>query len=170
MKFGHQFVLKLIDAQLELRKVLGLPEKQITEKPLDASLVNKARELSGAELAEALMIGDKLERQGKVKAIRAALDAKMKELYPETVTPVLFSQIFDKIEIETVRKNVLEKNYRIGGRGFEELRPLDIQVGLFPRTHGSALFSRGETQSLSIVTLGTTGDAQGNGRPHRRSG
>ncbi|HBA83700.1 MAG TPA: polyribonucleotide nucleotidyltransferase [Verrucomicrobia bacterium] len=160
MKFGHESIQKLIDAQLELRKMLGLSEKVITAKPIDAVLVDKARELVGAELAEALLIPGKQERQGKVKALRTALDAKMTELYPDVMKPVLFSQLFDKIEIEVVRKNVLEKSRRIDGRGFDDLRPLDIQVGLFPRTHGSALFSRGETQAMTIATLGTTGDAQ----------
>ena len=63
-----------------------------------------------------------------------------------------FSQVFDALEIETVRKNVLEKGHRIGGRGFDELRPLVGQVGLLPRTHGSALFNRGETQALATIT------------------
>jgi polyribonucleotide nucleotidyltransferase len=160
MKFGHQAIQKIIDAQLELRKVLGLPEKVITEKPIDATLLNKAREIAGADLTAALLIPGKQERQGKVKAIRETLDPKMTELFPEVMNPILFSQLFDKLEIETVRNNVLEKSHRIDGRGFDDLRPLDIQVGLFPRTHGSALFSRGETQAVAIATLGTTADAQ----------
>jgi polyribonucleotide nucleotidyltransferase len=70
------------------------------------------------------------------------------------------ARVFDALEIETVRKLVLEKRHRIGGRGFDELRPLDAQVGILPRTHGSSLFSRGETQALAIVTLGTGDDVQ----------
>ncbi|MFH0878622.1 MAG: polyribonucleotide nucleotidyltransferase [Lentisphaerota bacterium] len=160
MRAGHEGIQSLLDAQLKLRKALGLPDKVITEKPIEQSFVDKARELAGAELTEALLIAGKDDRQDKVKAIRTALEAKLKELYPDAMTPVLFRQLFDKVEIEIVRKNVLDHGRRIDGRGFDDLRPLDIQVGLFPRTHGSALFSRGETQALAVVTLGTTGDAQ----------
>ncbi len=161
MKAGHEAIQPILNAQLDLRKALGLPEKTVTEKPMDETLLGKARELAAsADLAQALLIAGKADRKARIKAIRAEMELKLTELFPEMITPVKFSQLFDKIEIETVRRNVLEKSLRIDGRGFEDLRPLDAQVGLFPRNHGSALFSRGETQALAITTLGTTGDAQ----------
>lgn len=159
MKIGHQAIIPLIDAQLELRKQMGLPDKVVADKPIDRNLLDKARELAGANLEAALMINGKLERQDKVTAIKTALDAKMKEAFPE-LAPENFRQTFDALEIETVRRLVLDKRHRIGGRGFDELRPLDAQVGILPRTHGSSLFSRGETQALATVTLGTGDDVQ----------
>ena len=85
--------------------------------------------------------------------------SEVSEKWPE-VDAVGFVHLFDALEIETVRKNVLEKGLRIDGRAQHEIRPLSAQVGVLPRVHGSAIFSRGETQSLATVTLGTKKDAQ----------
>jgi polyribonucleotide nucleotidyltransferase len=159
MKVGHQAIIPLIDAQLGLRKQLGLADKVVADKPMDHNLLDKARELAGANIEAALMINGKLERQNKVTEIKTALDAKMKELFPE-MAPEKFRQTFDALEIETVRRLVLDKRHRIGGRGFDDLRPLDAQIGILPRTHGSSVFSRGETQALATVTLGTGDDVQ----------
>ena len=159
MKVGHQAIIPLIDAQLELRRQMGLADKVVADKPIDRNQLDKAREFVGADLEAALMINGKLERQNKVTEIKATCEAKMKEAFPELLPPKVF-QIFDALEIETVRKLVLDKRHRIGGRGFDELRPLDAQVGVLPRTHGSSLFSRGETQALATVTLGTGDDVQ----------
>ena len=113
----------------------------------------------GAELRQALMIPGKLERQGKVDEIKAALKVKVQEKWPE-FTDNDFLHLFDAYEIETVRSNVLDHNHRIDGRGQFEIRPLSAQVHVLPRPHGSAIFMRGETQSLGTVTLGTKSDAQ----------
>jgi len=91
--------------------------------------------------------------------IRDALKLKMVEQKPD-LDDLTFKRVFEALEIESVRALVLEKGKRIGGRAFDQLRPLSAQVGLLPRTHGSALFSRGETQALATITLGTMSDAQ----------
>ena len=83
----------------------------------------------------------------------------MMEAFPEMPEDEFF-HLFDAFEIAMTRRLVLEKKTRIGGRGFEEIRPLSGSVGLLPRTHGSSLFTRGETQSLATVTLGTMSDSQ----------
>ena len=159
MKFGHPFVVKLIDAQLELRKKLGLPDKVITEAAVETPELAKARELGGQELADVLTIKGKLDRQEKSGLFFEKLKAQMLEAFPE-MTAEQYMQTFDKLQIETVRKNAVEKGVRIDGRGFDELRPLAGQVGLLPRVHGSALFNRGETQAMGVVTLGTSSDTQ----------
>jgi polyribonucleotide nucleotidyltransferase len=156
MKFAHQAMAPLCDAQLKLREMLGLPPKNVTEIPVDAGLLEKARALGGAEFKAALRINGKLERQNKVSELKEALKAK---LVPE-ITEEQFFQLFDALEIDVTRRLVLEDKFRIGGRGFEEIRPLAAQVGLLPRVHGSAVFNRGETQALATVTLGTGDDAQ----------
>ncbi|MBU1910215.1 MAG: polyribonucleotide nucleotidyltransferase [Verrucomicrobia bacterium] len=159
MKFGHEAVVKLVDAQLELRRMFGLPDKNIQDTPVSAEILQKARDLAGADLAQALEIDDKKTRGNRMVEIRDALKLKMVEQLPE-LDDLTFKRIFEALEIETVRALVLEKGKRIGGRAFDQLRPLSAQVGLLPRTHGSALFSRGETQALATITLGTTSDAQ----------
>lgn len=159
MEFAHPAVVKLIDAQLQLRKEMGLPDKVVDPAEEDPTLLNKARDIAGAQLAEALMISGKLERQDKVAAVKESLQARMLEAFPE-MTEEQFFHVFDELEIETVRNNVLDKGKRIDGRGFDDLRPLDAQVGFLPRTHGSSLFTRGETQAMATVTLGTLSDAQ----------
>ncbi len=159
LKFAHAGIVALIDAQLELRRKLGLPDKVIAETPVDATLMAAAHELKGAEIADALTIAGKLERQDKVAALRDELKALMAAKFPE-MSDNQFFHLFDALEIELVRQNVLEKGKRIDGRAWNELRPLEAMAGLLPRTHGSALFQRGETQALATVTLGTGSDAQ----------
>ncbi len=158
MKRAQEEVVKLIDIQIELRRMLGKPDKVITEIPQDPEKMDFLR-AEGAELRQALMIPGKLERQGKVDEIKAALKAKVMEKWPE-FTDNDFLHLFDAYEIETVRSNVLDHNHRIDGRGQYEIRPLSAQVHVLPRPHGSAIFMRGETQSLGTVTLGTKSDAQ----------
>lgn len=159
LKFAHDAIGPIIDAQLELRRALGLPDKVIAPVPVDADLMNAAKEFKGAELSEALTIPGKLARQDKVEEIREALKEQMVEKFPE-MTDEDYFQMFDKLEIEVVRDNVLKHGKRIDGRAPDQLRPLQGAVGLLPRTHGSAMFARGETQAVAIVTLGTGGDAQ----------
>lgn len=159
MKLAHEACVKLVDAQLELRKAMGLPEKIFEDRPVDQSLMDKARASVGTSLSDALQIPGKLERHDKVHAVRDALKASLLEQVPE-MTDEEFFQLFDALEIETVRNNVLDHKKRIDGRASDELRELAGRVGLLPRTHGSSLFNRGETQALATVTLGTLKDAQ----------
>ncbi|MEI8122536.1 MAG: polyribonucleotide nucleotidyltransferase, partial [bacterium] len=159
MRFAHDACVKLCDAQIELRHKAGLGDKVITEAPADKSLLNAARDMAGAELAEAYLIPGKLERRGNVAKIQNALKAKLTETFP-TLTKEQFRATFDELSIEVVRANVLERGKRIDGRGADDIRPLTAKVGLLPRVHGSAFFGRGETHALGTVTLGTSGDAQ----------
>ena len=159
LKAAHAAIVPIIDAQLELRKSLGLPDKVIETTPVDASFMEAAVAFKGAELSEALSIAAKLERQDKVNEIRDELNTLMTEKFPE-MTEDEFFHLFDALEIEVVRNNVLEHGKRIDGRAWDELRPLDAEIGFLPRAHGSGMFSRGETQAVSVVTLGTSSDGQ----------
>jgi len=159
LKFAHAAIVPIIDAQLELRRALGLADKVIELKPVDEGLIQAAMEFKGAELSEALTIAGKLERQDKVHELREELKELMTEKFPE-MTEDEFFHLFDEVEILVVRRNVLEHGKRIDGRAWNELRPLDCQVGFIPRTHGSGVFSRGETQAVAVATLGTGKDAQ----------
>lgn len=160
MRVGHEVARAICDAQIELRRRAGKPDKAIVETPLvDAALLAEARDAVGAALTDAMRISGKQERQARVAECRQAMEQKLLAAHPD-LSEVARAQIFDALEIETVRRLVLEEGYRIGGRGAEELRPIEVEVGVLPRTHGSALFSRGETQALAVVTLGTHQDAQ----------
>ncbi len=159
MKFAQPFVEKIIAAQLELRRQAGLPDKVVAEPVKDTALLDKARELVGEKFAAALLVAGKQERHDAVTAIKEELNAKLLEINPELAAGA-FSHLFDELEIELVRKNVLVHGKRIDGRASNELRPLGGQVGMLPRTHGSSLFNRGETQAMAVVTLGTMKDTQ----------
>jgi polyribonucleotide nucleotidyltransferase len=159
LKRAHEEVEKIIDLQIEMRRALGKPDKEIVDIPQPQDKMDFMRAEGGEALAAALLIKGKLERQGKVSAIKEDLLKKVSEKWPE-VDAVGFVHLFDALEIETVRNNVLQHGKRIDGRAQHEIRPLSAQVGLFPRIHGSAVFSRGETQSFAAVTLGTKKDAQ----------
>ena len=145
LKRAHEEVEKIIDLQIEMRRALGKPDKDIHDVPQPQDKMDFIRAEGGEALAAALLIKGKLERQGKVSAIKEDLLKKVSEKW---------------LEIETVRKNVLVHGKRIDGRAQHEIRPLAAQVGVLPRVHGSAIFSRGETQSFATVTLGTKKDAQ----------
>jgi polyribonucleotide nucleotidyltransferase len=160
MKRAHVEVIKIIDGQLELRKAMGLPEKVYVAPAVDTTLLDKARELVGDRFLELMKISGKIERQDAVTALKNELKTQMAELF-EDMTDDQYFHAFHDLEVETVRRNVIENKTRIGGRGFLELRELNSQVGVLPRTHGSAIFSRGETQTLCTVTLGTKKEAQG---------
>jgi len=159
MKTAHAEVVKIIDGQLELRKALGLPEKVLDLPVKDTTYLDKARELVGEKFKELMKIGAKIERQDAVSALKEELKPQLEELF-EDMTEDQYFHTFHDLEVETVRKNVTEGGTRIGGRGMLELRDLDVQVGVLPRTHGSAIFGRGETQTICTVTLGTSKETQ----------
>lgn len=159
MKAAHAACVAIIDAQLALRRKLGLPPKVVADLVEDQALITAARGLVGVELAEVLCIQPKQERRTRMNKICEALKTKIAAQFPE-MTDEQFRAMFDELEIETVRANVLNKSRRIGGRAFDVVRPLTANVGLLPRAHGSALFSRGETQALGTVTLGSKSDIQ----------
>ncbi len=159
MRFGHTECVKIIDAQLELRSKLGLPEKVVEVTAEKSELLDAALAAVGGELAEALTVPGKHERKAAVKEVMAALNEKLLEQFPEMTTEE-FRATSDELEITTVRTNALEKGVRIDGRAFDEIRPLSSMVSVLPRPHGSAIFERGETQALGIVTLGTKSDKQ----------
>lgn len=159
MKTAHVEVVKIIDGQLELRKSLGMPEKVYAPEAKDTTLLDKARELVGEKFKELMKVGAKLERQDSVAALKEELKPQMVALFDD-MTEDQFFHAFHDLEVETVRKNVTDDGTRIGGRGMLDIRDLDCQVGVLPHLHGSAVFGRGETQTLCTVTLGTTKESQ----------
>ena len=161
MKFAHPECVKIIDAQLELRRKLGLADKVIEEirQENEDPLIAAGRETAGTRMAEIMLTGDKKKRQKMLEEIRKSLKETLLEKFQD-MTDEAFRSMFDELEIKTVRANMLEKGLRLDGRASNELRELRAEIGVLPRTHGSAVFQRGETQALATVTLGTKSDAQ----------
>ncbi|MFN7972211.1 MAG: polyribonucleotide nucleotidyltransferase [Acidobacteriota bacterium] len=154
--FGHEQIRRIIEAQKKLRELCGKPKRAVAKEATDPdALARVERELAGP-------IGDALRVKGKLAA-----DAKLKEVVStflaaeadEAVKGKLKHAISD-VKERVVREAILEKRQRLDGRSFEEIRAISCDVGVLPRTHGSALFTRGETQALVTATLGTSEDAQ----------
>jgi len=159
MKFAHAEVVKIVDAQIRLRRLLGKPDKVIADAEPDQDHMNFLRATSGKALSESLLVGDKQSREKAVKAIKSSLQEQVTAKWPD-LTPNQFATLFDTLEIELLRRNVVDHGKRVGGRGLDQIRPLSAQLSLLPRAHGSALFNRGETQAVGTVTLGTKRDTQ----------
>ena len=159
MKIAHVEVVKIIDAQIKLRRLLGKADKNVVDAEPDKDQMAFLRATAGAELSQALLVAKKQDREAAVKAIKETLKTKTLEKWP-VLTENHFKKLFDAFEIELVRSNIVEHGKRPDGRAMDKIRPLVAQLALIPRAHGSALFSRGETQSLGTVTLGTKRDTQ----------
>ena len=159
LEFGHERIKKLIEIQIKLRELLG-KEKLVVEAPqVDEELKNKIHEKVAAKLTEAMQISGKHERSDAIKQIREDLKGHLSPEEQEEKAGAI-KEIFHDLEKDIVRNLILDKQYRVDCRGLTDVRPISIQVGYLPRVHGSAVFTRGETQALVSTTLGTSSDEQ----------
>ncbi len=159
--FGHQQMQVAINAISELVAEAGKPPWNWSSPAPDATLVAAVRELVGERLGAAFQLVDKLERRDAIAAIKEDVLITLKEQAEERgwSAGALMREL-EEIEYQTLRRDVLQTKRRIDGRKLDDVRPIGARVGVLPRTHGSALFTRGETQALVVVTLGVTRDAQ----------
>lgn len=158
--FGHEQMQAAIQAINELVEVAGKPAWDWKAPQPNEALVARIRELAFAELEEAFRITAKQARNDRLKAIRAQVIEKvLAEFDPLPSIPDIENILFT-LEASIVRGRILAGEPRIDGRDTRTVRPIDIRVGVLPRTHGSALFTRGETQALVVATLGTGRDEQ----------
>jgi polyribonucleotide nucleotidyltransferase len=156
-------------AQKGIKEIIGL-QKQVIEKAdkkpkiawtkaeHDAGIVAKIRELAESQMATAINAKDKASRASGVRAVREQAIAKVLEAFPDRGREI--GNVLEDVEYQVMRKQVLDKGERVDGRDLDTIRPITIETGVLPRTHGSALFQRGETQALVSVTLGTADDEQ----------
>ncbi|MCR4337427.1 MAG: polyribonucleotide nucleotidyltransferase [Candidatus Omnitrophica bacterium] len=152
-------------AQKELQKQVGKPIAKVEIQKPNEALVNKVRSLVGKRLTDVYQIGDKQQREEAAAELIADLtkDLSIFEGHGrdgEEITQGTIRKIFELIEYEEVRRLVFQEKRRADGRGLKDIRPISSEVGVLPRTHGSSIFTRGQTQSLAIVTLGTKRDEQ----------
>ena len=158
LEIGHEAVRKMIPLQMELRQEIGKPKRTISLPEIDPELVRKVEEAAKANLPKALEKTGKLERRNAVGEVLQHIQESVAEAYPEQETVV--SDIFEEVEKNLVRSLILQKRKRLDGRSCDDIRTITCEVAVLPRTHGSALFTRGETQSLAVTTLGTKVDEQ----------
>jgi len=155
---AHAEIKKINTLQREFREKAGKPKREFTAPSIDPAIVEKVTPFITEKLMAVIKIKDKLERQD---AVGAVLKEALEHFSGEEVNiSSEVSEIFFKLEKKLFRDMVINENVRADGRKPDEIRQINSQVGLLPRAHGSALFTRGETQALAVVTLGTRDDEQ----------
>ena len=161
LKFGQESCLPLIAAQKELVAKVGKKKRYIVLNVVPDEILSEAKKLAGDRFVPALLTPGKLARESAVKGIQDEVGSKLKEKFgEEKVTEFVVKDAFYYIQKEAVRSLILNSGKRLDGRGFDQVRAITSEVGLLPRAHGSALFARGETQALTLATLGTGEDVQ----------
>ena len=161
LALAHKGMQPVIDAIIELAEQAGKEPFDFT--PVDNSaLKGKIKDLVGADLADAYKVTVKAERYGKVGVLRDKVKAALlkTEANPVGYDANVIKEVFKEVESDIVRTRIVKEKGRIDGRPVDKVRPIESMVGFLPRTHGSALFTRGETQSIVVATLGTAEDEQ----------
>jgi polyribonucleotide nucleotidyltransferase len=159
---AHAAIRELIAIQEELVDLIGGPPQKFEyETPaVSRDLAEVVRTRAQARIEEALALPVKEERSQALSALRESVVAELKE-HPEHAERIDEAvDVLRKLEKETMRRQILERGERVDGRGLDDIRPISADVGILPRTHGSALFTRGQTQALCVTTLGTVQDEQ----------
>ncbi|MGA2801382.1 MAG: polyribonucleotide nucleotidyltransferase [Verrucomicrobiota bacterium] len=161
LKFGQECCQPLITAQKELVAKAGKKKREFTLNIVPGEILQEAKKLAGTRFVPALLTPGKLAREDACMAIQNEVGAKLVEKFgAEKVTGFVVKDAFYYIQKEAVRGLILKDGKRLDGRAFDVVRPILSEVGILPRAHGSALFSRGETQTLTLATLGTGDDTQ----------
>ncbi len=158
--FGHEQMQVAIDAIKELAAEVGKDVMEFSVPEENAELAQKVAEVAGAGIGEAYSTTDKMERYAKLDAVKAATIEQLCAGDEPQWSEDQIGAALDKLKKKTVRSRILAGEPRIDGRDTKTVRNIEIKTGILPRTHGSALFTRGETQALVITTLGTERDAQ----------
>jgi len=161
LRVGHEGVRQLIQIQKDLLAEHNVPDMEWTAIQPNADLTARVEDLAHDRVEEALNLADKQERQQAMAALRESVMAQLEdedEDWADHKKDV--GELLRTIEKRTMRRQIVEKGERADGRGPDDVRAITCEVGVLPRTHGSALFTRGQTQSLGVVTLGTSSDEQ----------
>ncbi|HWG54725.1 MAG TPA: polyribonucleotide nucleotidyltransferase, partial [Gemmatimonadaceae bacterium] len=155
---GHRAIQDLVGIQQELLATTSVPKMQWKKVEHPAELAERVKELAEGRIAAALNASDKHARIHAVEAIKAEIVDTLTANFPEQGRAI--SDLVGDVEYDALRAQVLDTNERVDGRKLNEVRPITIETGVLPRAHGSALFTRGQTQALVAVTLGTANDVQ----------
>ena len=159
LKLAHAEIKKIVQLQNELRELCGKPKMEVIQKSFDQNLLNDVNALAFEKFkAIVAAVLAKEERSAKNKELTDEVLTALAEKYPEQEAAI--NEILHDLEKDLMRKRILEEGLRLDGRNTTQIRPITIELGVLPRVHGSALFTRGETQSLTTLTLGSKGDEQ----------
>lgn len=160
---GHEQIKKIAEFIEEIQKEIGKPKFEYESCAVPEDLFNEIYNFASVKMCDAVQEKDKDTRDNNVAELQAEIEEFLKANHTEeefeTIKPLIGEAVY-KLEKKTVRHLILEENKRVDGRAIDEIRPLSCEIDLLPRAHGSALFTRGQTQVLSVTTLGTIGDEQ----------
>ncbi len=158
--FGHEEIKRLISFQEEIAQAVGKEKKEVTLYELDQDLEKQIRVMAESDINKAVQVVEKHAREAAINEVKAAVKLKFEEQEADEHTLKQVNEILYKLVKEEVRRLITVEKVRPDGRSIDQIRALSSEVGLLPRTHGSGLFTRGQTQALSICTLGALGDVQ----------
>lgn len=158
LEFGQDAIKKIVELQQEIVEEVGVEKRPLESVDIDQKLVDRVRVSAKEKLPDALKFQKKMERKEAKDTVLQSIQESLEEEFPEQ--EMVISEIFHDVEKEIVRKLILEDKIRIDGRSYDDIRNVTCETSVLPRTHGSALFTRGETQSLTVTTLGTKVDEQ----------
>jgi len=156
--FGHEEIKKIVAFQDEIQKACGKEKREVKLFAVPEEMEQAIREYATSKLDQAVRNPDKLARDEDIANVKAEALEHFLEIYPDAIKEIPY--MLHKIVKEIVRKMITKEKIRPDGREVEEVRPVSCEVGILPRTHGSGLFTRGQTQVLTVTTLGSMGDEQ----------
>ena len=159
IEFAHTHIKEIITLQEKLISECGKPEREYEVKTADEQLDQKTRELATTRIQQSIGMADKQDRETYLVSIQEEILDELTDEYGEEYERDTVA-ILSTIEKEEMRKAILTEGQRVGGRSITDIREITGEVAILPRTHGSALFTRGQTQSLCVVTIGTTADEE----------
>ena len=164
LMYGHEAIKELIAFEEQIKEEIGKPKKDYPIIKIDDEINSKVRDMITVKMLNAIQIEEKLARQDKIDELKEEVREKFKELYKddENLNDIIkqVNEVLEAIEYEEIRRLITEEKIRPDGRKVDEIRPLSSEIDILPRTHGSALFTRGQTQVLSITTLGSISEYQ----------
>ncbi len=158
LQFGHEKIKQIVALQEEMKAKLGKPKPEVTITPRDPQLVEAVTASAWEKIKEADRAPDKTEREENLDRLVDSVTLELLEKFPETEREI--KSILQELEKKDVRQMILSEGKRVDGRDPRQIRPITCEVGVLPRTHGSAIFTRGQTQALVVATLGTKIDEQ----------
>jgi polyribonucleotide nucleotidyltransferase len=159
LEFAHGHAREMISAQKQLAEQIGKPKREMPLLQVKPELLEVAYQIAGDRIEASLYTEGKVARAKAIDSLREEVKTSILEKYPET-DAFSISQAFDYVQKKAFRISILEKKKRVDGRGYADLRPINCEVGVLPRAHGSAIFQRGETQALALATLAPIEEAQ----------
>ncbi|GHU64847.1 polyribonucleotide nucleotidyltransferase [Spirochaetia bacterium] len=157
---AHAMIIELCNLQDKLRELAGKPKLPLTQVSFTLDNKDAIRSAAYPRLETACFLPTKGERHDGIKAVKTDIASQYAAQLEDENQKKLFDALFEDMQYEILRSSILDKGKRVDGRGTEDIRPINCEVGILARTHGSALFTRGETQALAVTTLGTVFDEQ----------